>query len=237
MPTFVRVAGLTLESLIVAFGVLILSVVVAVPLVMLLLHVNQSCRCSCPDFLLHVVGDRSCNGLLLHHWFNLLDILVVSWLGFGSLRCRGGVADWRSGARGWWRGARGRRREGSGLVLLGATGVTLSQAFHLEVFSHGQEGVELLLSHIDLAVVHEVENCGEVVECHTLEVEERVGVGIVPEDCSEEWRAGREDDLVGLDLAITDRQGAVEEVFLLPDFAESDADVALKVIPPKAELL
>ena len=62
-------------------------------------------------------------------------------------------------------------------------------------------------------------------------------MGVIPQDTSEEGRASRKDDFVGLHLTVTYRQGDIKEVFLFPDFSEGDADVALKVIPAKTELL
>ena len=58
---------------------------------------------------------------------------------------------------------------------------------------------------IHLTVVHEVQNCCEISERDTLQVQERVGMGVVPENTSEERRACRKDDFVGLDLSVTHR--------------------------------
>jgi len=107
----------------------------------------------------------------------------------------------------------------------------------LQVFCNSEEGVELLLRNIDLPVVHEVEDSLQVCELHTLEIEERVLVWVLPEDGSEEGGAGGQDELVCLDLSHTTAQGAVEEIFFFPDFSEGHADIAFKVIPPQAELL
>ena len=60
---------------------------------------------------------------------------------------------------------------------------------------------------------------------------------IVSEDSPEERRAGGQDELVCLDLPGATAEGAVKEVLLLPDLPEGQADVALKVIPAKTELL
>ena len=58
-------------------------------------------------------------------------------------------------------------------------------------------------------------------------------VGIPPQHISEEGGAGGEDHFVGGDLllALPAGQRHVEEVLVLPDFSESQADVALKIIP------
>ena len=76
----------------------------------------------------------------------------------------------------------------------------LSESLHLEFFCHRQEGVELLLGNVDFSMVHEVEHRLQFTEPNTLEVEERVLVWILSEDGSEERRAGRQDELVCLDL-------------------------------------
>ena len=48
--------------------------------------------------------------------------------------------------------------------------------------------------------------------------------------------ASREDDFVCLDLGIITGESDIEEVFLLAEFSEGDADVGLEVVPPQAEL-
>ena len=53
---------------------------------------------------------------------------------------------------------------------------------------------------------------------------------------TEERRAGRQDQLVCLDLPRATTQGDIEEVLLLSDLLEGCADVALKIIPTKAKL-
>ena len=63
-----------------------------------------------------------------------------------------------------------------------------------------------------------------------------MGVGVASEDGSEEGRARREDDFVGLDLLIITGQSHIEEVFVVPQFTERCGDVGFKVVPPKAEL-
>ena len=52
---------------------------------------------------------------------------------------------------------------------------------------------------------------------------------------SEERRAGRQDELVSLDLSGATAESAVKEVLLLPDLPEGQANVALKIIPTKTE--
>ena len=65
----------------------------------------------------------------------------------------------------------------------------LSQAFHSQVLCHGQERVQLLLSNINLSVVHEVEDRLEISVLDTLQVEERVLVRVAAQHIPEEWTA------------------------------------------------
>ena len=90
----------------------------------------------------------------------------------------------------------------------------------MEIFGDCQERIQLLLGNVHLTVVHEVEDCGEIAELHAFQVQEGVGVGVASEHASEEGRAGREDDFVGLDLLIIAGQGHVEEVLVIPKLAE-----------------
>ena len=85
-------------------------------------------------------------------------------------------------------------------------------------------------------MVHEVEYNLQVSELHPLEVEERVLVRVLLENGSEERRAGRQDELVCLDLSGATAKSAVKEVLLLPDLPEGQANVALKIIPTETEL-
>jgi len=93
------------------------------------------------------------------------------------------------------------------------------------------------LSNIDLPVIHEVEYGLQVSELYPLEVEKRVLVRVLLENGSEERRAGRQDELVCLDLSGATAESAVKEVLLLPDLPEGHTDVALKIIPAKTKLL
>ena len=113
----------------------------------------------------------------------------------------------------------------------------LCEPFYLQVLCYGQKGIELLLGNVNLSVVHEVEDRLQVSELHPLEVEERVLVGVLPEDGPEEGGAGGQDELVCLDLSGSTAQGTIKEVFLLSDLPEGDANVAFKIIPAETKLL
>jgi len=119
----------------------------------------------------------------------------------------------------------------------GGTRVVLSETLHSQIFCHSQKGVQLLLSHIHLSLVHEVENREQLLVLDALEVEEGMLVGIPAKDVPEERTASREDDLVSLHLGIITGESDIKEVLLLAEFSESDADVGLEVVPPQAKLL
>ena len=59
-------------------------------------------------------------------------------------------------------------------------------------------------------MIHEGDDGLEVGEGDALEVEERMGVGILFEDSSEERGAGRQNQLVGLDLLGAAAESAVQ---------------------------
>jgi hypothetical protein len=113
----------------------------------------------------------------------------------------------------------------------------LCQTLHPEVLGHREEGVELLLGHVDLAHVHEVQHGEELLVLDTLQVQERVLVGITPEDIPEEWGACTEDNFVRLNLTVVTSKGHVKEVFFFSELSKSQADICLKVIPTEAKLL
>ena len=101
----------------------------------------------------------------------------------------------------------------------------------MQLFSRCEERVELLLSNIDLSVIHEDEDRLQVTELHPLEVEERVLVRVLLQHSVEERRAGGRDELVCLDLSLATAQSDVKKVLFLSDRSKSYTDVALKIIP------
>ena len=86
-------------------------------------------------------------------------------------------------------------------------------------------------------MVHEVEDGEQLLVLDALEVEQGVLVGVPSQDVPEEGGTSREDDFVCLNLGIITGESDIEEVFLLAEFSEGDADVGLEVIPPQTELL
>ena len=72
---------------------------------------------------------------------------------------------------------------------------------------------------------------------HSLQVEERMLVGVSPENFSEEGTAGSNDDFVSLQLGVLTSEGHIKEIFLLPEVPEGGAHVGLEVVPAEAEFL
>ena len=68
--------------------------------------------------------------------------------------------------------------------------VALRQPLHFQVFSHSKEGIELFLSNIHLAVIHEVQDGDKVGILDAFQVQEGMLVPVPPEDCAEEGGAG-----------------------------------------------
>ena len=62
-------------------------------------------------------------------------------------------------------------------------------------------------------------------------------MGVLLEDGPEEWRAGRQDELVSLDLSGATAESAVKQILFISDLPEGETNVALKVIPAKAKLI
>ena len=62
-------------------------------------------------------------------------------------------------------------------------------------------------------------------------------VGVLLENWSEERRAGRQDELVCLDLSGATAESAVKQILLFSDLPEGQTNVALKIIPAKAKLI
>ena len=177
-----------------------------------------------------------CGGGLLLDWDNLLNVVVHCHVCGGrdegagaggggyhrSLGLRLGWFEW------FWLRLAG---------LLGSTALVLSQTLHSEILSHGEEGVEFVLGHVHLPVIHEVEHSLEVGVTDPLHVEERMLVRVPPENVLEERTAGGEDDFVSVDLFIIAGQGHIKEIFVFSQLSERSADVRLKIIPFETKLV
>ena len=113
----------------------------------------------------------------------------------------------------------------------------MSETLNFEFFSHSQKGVEFLLCHVHLPMIHEVEHCHQVDILDTFEVEEGVGVRVLFQDTPKERGASREYNFVCLHLLVITGQGHIKEVFVLSQLPKGNADVCFKVVPSQAELL
>ena len=119
----------------------------------------------------------------------------------------------------------------------GVIAVLLSQPLHLQFLCSQEEGVEVILSDIDLAVVDEVDDILEVVCTDAPEVEQRVVVRVAGEDVPEQRAGGGEDHLVGGHLVAAAHQHHVEQDLVLAQLPQRAADVRVKIIPPQTEFI
>ena len=92
------------------------------------------------------------------------------------------------------------------------------------------------MRHVHLAVVHEVQDGLEVSESDAPQIKKGMCVGVSSEHGSEERRARRENNFVRLDLLIITGQSYIKEVFVFPQFSESDAYIVLEIVPPQTKL-
>merc|ERR1719422_267569 len=165
----------------------------------------------------------------------LLDNLLGSWYS-GSLRRRwartfygrraGGGVGGGGGVRGGsvvrflaWPAAGGEGgglgRQGGAVGGVSSTRGALGQTFHSELLSNSKEGVEVILSDVDLTMVHEVEHALHVPVGNSLQVEHQgtllAGRLVSPQDGTEERTACREDHLVSLKLLVLAGDGYVKK--------------------------
>jgi len=71
----------------------------------------------------------------------------------------------------------------------------------------------------------------EVSESDAPQIEKGMSVRVSSEYGSEERRTRGENNFVRLDLLITG-QSYIKEVFVFPQFSESDAYIVLEIVPP-----
>jgi len=95
----------------------------------------------------------------------------------------------------------------------------------------------VVLLHVNLAMVHEVQDGSQVTRGNIPEHNDWVRGRVLLEKSLEGDGAGGEDDLVSLDLFPVTGDGHVHVVILVSQFLEGALDTLLEVIPPKAELL
>ena len=128
--------------------------------------------------------------------------------------------------------------EGGGSSLL-SPGLSLSEAFDLELLGRQEEGAEVLLGHVDLPVVDEAEDGLQVGLPDPLEVDHGVLVREPPQEVSEELAGGGEDDPVDLDLLllpVATGQGQVQQLPAVPQVPHGRAQVGVQLVPTQTEL-
>ena len=96
---------------------------------------------------------------------------------------------------------------------------------------------QLLLRHVDLALVHVVEDGADVVVLDVLEEDDRVVAHVLREQRLEVRGAGAEDDLVTLEAGPVAGDSDVAEGLRLEEVVEDGEQVGAVVVPPEAELL
>ena len=86
-------------------------------------------------------------------------------------------------------------------------------------------------------MVHKPEDVAHVVHCDVPQHDDGVGRRIALEEVAEEVGAGRQDELVRVDLLAVADEGDVDKVLLVPEVLQGGEDALLEVVPPQAELL
>jgi len=122
------------------------------------------------------------------------------------------------------------------LLILDRLGC-LCQSFHLESLSSLEELGELVLSHIHLPGIHELQDGCQVLERDILQNDDGVFGWILFQKCLEVGAAGRQDHLVGLGALPVTGDGHIRERLLVPEVLEAGHHVGLEVVPSEAELL
>ena len=113
----------------------------------------------------------------------------------------------------------------------------LGQPLDLEPLRRLEEGGQLVLGHVHLAGIHELEDRGEMLEGNVFEDDDGVLGGVLLQEGLEVGRAGGEDHLVGLAGLSVAGEGDVGEGLLVPQVLEARHHVGLEVVPAEAELL
>merc|ERR1712096_2831 len=114
---------------------------------------------------------------------------------------------------------------------------SLSQPLHLEPLCRLEELWQLLLLHVDLPLVHELDDGLHVRRCHVSHYDDGVLRRVLKQHSPEIGRAGREDHLVALvDLAATG-DCHVREVRVVLEVLEGRGHIGGEVVVFEAELL
>jgi len=122
------------------------------------------------------------------------------------------------------------------LLILDRLGC-LCQSFHLESLGSLEELGELVLSHIHLSGIHELQDGSQVLERNILQNDDGVFCWILFQKCLEVGAAGRQNHLVGLGALPVAGDGHIRERLLVPEVLEAGHHVGLEVVPSQAKLL
>lgn len=137
---------------------------------------------------------------------------------------------------------RGRHHGGRGLRFASATAGELlvadvGQTADLQRFGDAQQRSDLLLVHVDLTLVHEVDDGPELRPLHVLQYDDRVLALVLGQHALEVRAARGQHDLVRLERVPVAGDGHVHESAVLQQLVEHVGQVALVVVPSQAELL
>lgn len=139
---------------------------------------------------------------------------------------------------------RGRHHGGRGLGFTAATTAAgqllvtdVGQTADFQRLGDAQQRSDLLLVHVDLTFVHEVDDGPELRPLHVLEYDDRVLALVLGQHALEVRAARGQHDLVRLERVPVAGDGHVHERAVLQQLVEHVGQVALVVIPSQAELL
>ncbi|CAB0031331.1 unnamed protein product [Trichogramma brassicae] len=135
-----------------------------------------------------------------------------------------------------------RPHRGHAQLVLGRFGelvlaADVGQAPDLRGLGDLEQRPDLLLRHVDLALVHELDRGLELRPLDVLHDDDRMLALVVAEERLEVRAAGRQYHLVSLDRILVAGERHVDEAFRLQQLIEHVGEVRLVVVPAQAELL
>jgi len=127
---------------------------------------------------------------------------------------------------------------GGGGDLLGLHGLrSLCQTFHLETLGRLEELRELVLGHVDLPGVHELQDGRQVLEGNVLQDDDGMLGWVLLQQSLEVGATGGQNHLVCLAALSIAGNSHVSEGLFIPEMFEGGDHVGLEVVPSEAELL
>jgi len=112
-----------------------------------------------------------------------------------------------------------------------------SQPLDLQLLSSLEKSRQLLLGHVHLPGIHELQNGCQVGERDVLQDDDGVLGRVLLKEVLEVGRACTEDHLVCLGVLTLGSNGDIAETFFIPQVFEGCNHVGLEVVPSEAELL